>query len=660
MNDKAPARFHLVGSNAQLGAIDLALPEGDSVLGRDPSCDFTLAADDLSRRHAQLTVAGDSVVVRDMHSTNGTYVNGDRIEQADVHPGDRIRFGPVTVELTGEVAAAGRAENIIAASAEGTRVVQPAGRDPGATQLIRLEAEPPALAAASERGIVGQDLLSQPVISEQQLREHGIDVEVTTFAAAGGGMGSFVWTDLLRVSGVPAERIAVIGTEQAPYARYQRLCNNSQIPSHERLRSNSDSCPDNVWGYPGYATREIWGSLRRSDFRLAGRLAWQIFGEPALTQTYTPRSGDVFRSLDRESERIGWQKMFRFGRIRAIRRSAEGRLLVIASASTANERRHYAIAADCLHLAIGYPAIQLLPDLATYRETNDDRKRVVNAYEEHGHVYEQLRAKGGTVVLRGRGIVASRILQRLYEERRHNPKISVVHLHRSRLTAGHTYGRSHRGVELEFEFQPFNWPKGSWTGQQRRTMEEAGAEERAHLLETWGGTTTADRRDWKRILREGAREGWYRAEYGVVKELTPSPDGRVVTRISNSLAGGGILELPADFVIDCTGLIASPDRSPVLRDLIDTYQLEPNKLGRLQVTNDFEVAGTRHAAARMYAAGAITLGGPHAAVDSFLGLQYAAYRAVDAIQREHPELMHKLNGLYSASQWWRWARGGAP
>ena len=481
MNDKAPARFHLVGSNAQLGAIDLALPEGDSVLGRDPSCDFTLAADDLSRRHAQLTVAGDSVVVRDLHSTNGTYVNGDRIEQADVHPGDRIRFGPVTVELTGEVAAAGRAENIIAASAEGTRVVQPAGRDPGATQLIRLEAEPPALAAASERGIVGQDLLSQPVISEQQLREHGIDVEVTTFAAAGGGMGSFVWTDLLRVSGVPAERIAVIGTEQAPYARYQRLCNNSQIPPHERLRSNSDSCPDNVWGYPGYATREIWGSLRRSDFRLAGRLAWQIFGEPALTQTYTPRSGDVFRSLDREGERIGWQKMFRFGRIRAIRRSAEGRLLVIASASTANERRHYAIAADCLHLAIGYPAIQLLPDLATYRETNDDRKRVVNAYEEHGHVYEQLRAKGGTVVLRGRGIVASRILQRLYEERRHNPKISVVHLHRSRLTAGHTYGRSRRGVELEFEFQPFNWPKGSWTGQQRRTMKLAGAEERAHL-----------------------------------------------------------------------------------------------------------------------------------------------------------------------------------
>jgi pSer/pThr/pTyr-binding forkhead associated (FHA) protein len=518
----------------------------------------------------------------------------------------------------------------------------------------------PEPAAEVGPGIAAAGLLSQPVVAESQLREHGMAVELRTFAGAGGGMGTFVWTDLLRVSGVPAGQIAVAGTEPAPYARYQRLCLNSQIPPHERLRSNSESCPDNVWGFPGYATREIAANIRAGNLREASRLAWQILGEPALSQTYTPRSGDVFHALDREAQRIGWQSMFRYGRIRAIRKSAEGRLLLIVSSGTPERPEHRAIASNFLHLAMGYPAIQLLPDLAEYREQHDDRRRVVNAYEDHGHIYEHLRQKGGTVVLRGRGIVASRIIQRLYEERRNNPRILVVHLHRSRLTAGHTYGRSRRGIENEFEFQPFNWPKGCWTGEQRVTLESAGSTQRRQLLDEWGGTTTADRRDWRRIVREGLREGWYRPEYGVVKEMSPTPDGRVASRISNSLAGGGTLDLVANYVIDCTGLVASPDRSPVIDDMMRLYGLERNPLGRLQVNDDFEVPGMRHGLAQMYASGAITLGGPHAAVDSFLGLQYAAFRAVESMRHANPGVIRKLGGLYSAMQWWRWQRSLAP
>ena len=75
------------------------------------------------------------------------------------------------------------------------------------------------------------------------------------------------------------------------------LCRNSQIPLHERLRSNSDSCPDNIWGFPGYAVREIWGAIRRLHLRHAARTAWEIFGEPAIAATYTPRAGDVFDSI---------------------------------------------------------------------------------------------------------------------------------------------------------------------------------------------------------------------------------------------------------------------------------------------------------------------------------------------------------------------------
>jgi hypothetical protein len=83
-------------------------------------------------------------------------------------------------------------------------------------------------------------------------------------------------------------------------------------------------------------------------------------------------------------------------------------------------------------------------------------------------------------------------------------------------------------------------------------------------------------------------------------------------------------------------------------------------LGRLHVTDDFEVPGMRHGPARLYASGAITLGGPHAAVDSFLGLQYAAYRAVESARHLYPQGIRQLDGLYSVGQWWRWVRGRAP
>jgi hypothetical protein len=113
-------------------------------------------------------------------------------------------------------------------------------------------------------------------------------------------------------------------------------------------------------------------------------------------------------------------------------------------------------------------------------------------------------------------------------------------------------------------------------------------------------------------------------------------------------------------MIDCTGLVASPDRAPVLDDLIDTYDIQRNPYGRFHVTNDFELPAMRHGAARMFAAGATTLGGPFATVDSFLGLQYAGLRAVNAIADTPVPGQRRLSGLYSVGQWLKWARRVAP
>lgn len=613
------------------------LRPGTVILGRATDCDVVVPDGAASRRHARLLISDEGVRLADLGSQNGTRVNGAPSQAAELQPGDSITIGDTTFRL--------RATAAVGAP------VRPAAR--------RVPDPPTQIPAA---GVVTPELLDRSQISEQALRDAGVEVLVTEYAALGGGLGSFVWVDLLRCSGVPASDIAVVGAETRPYARYQRLCQDSQIPDHERLRSNSDSCPDNVWGFPGYAMREVTAALGHGQLGEMVRRLWQVCGEPAFTETYTPRSIDVFNAIEREMARIRWSDMLRVGRIRAIRQSTEGRLVAIVSASDEQRRRHFAVATRFLHLALGYPAIQLLPDLARYRETTGDRQRVVAAYEHHDHIYLHLRQHGGTVLLRGRGIVASRIVQRLFEERYHNRNIAIVHLHRSRLQGGHRWGRARRRVEGQFEFQPFNWPKGAWGGEQLGILEAAPPTERQRLLETWGGTTTADRSDWKRIVANGTREGWYRDEFGVVEDVKPTGDGRVVTHIASGLTGGGMLALTADFVIDCTGLVASPDRAPLLKDVIDRYGVQRNFVGRLAVTNDFELMPLRHGSARAYAAGATTLGGPLAPVDSFLGLQFAALRAVDAMLRERPRPrgLRTLRGLYSLGQWLAWVRGAPP
>lgn len=107
-------------------------------------------------------------------------------------------------------------------------------------------------------------------------------LEEKSYLSIGGGLGSFTWVNLLRVSGIPPDAVSVIGFEREPYARYRQLCRNSQIAEHERLRSNSDSCPDNLWGWPGYAVREIGRDFIRGSWGNAARISWQIFNEPVV------------------------------------------------------------------------------------------------------------------------------------------------------------------------------------------------------------------------------------------------------------------------------------------------------------------------------------------------------------------------------------------
>ncbi len=79
---------------------------GDEVLlfGRDGSCDIVIPDLTVSRRHCKVLWQGDDLVVEDLASSGGTFLNGQRVQRATVRPGDVLRLGP-RVEYQAEVEA---------------------------------------------------------------------------------------------------------------------------------------------------------------------------------------------------------------------------------------------------------------------------------------------------------------------------------------------------------------------------------------------------------------------------------------------------------------------------------------------------------------------------------------------------------------------------
>jgi len=61
--------------------------------GRGKDCDIILSGALVSRHHTVFTVDGGKVVVTDLGSTNGTFLNGDRVESAVLSPGDEVVIG---------------------------------------------------------------------------------------------------------------------------------------------------------------------------------------------------------------------------------------------------------------------------------------------------------------------------------------------------------------------------------------------------------------------------------------------------------------------------------------------------------------------------------------------------------------------------------------
>lgn len=74
-----------------------------TTVGRVSDNDFEIAESSVSSHHAEIILRGSEVLIRDLGSTNGTFIGGERITEAVLKPGQILRFGTIDLKLeTGE------------------------------------------------------------------------------------------------------------------------------------------------------------------------------------------------------------------------------------------------------------------------------------------------------------------------------------------------------------------------------------------------------------------------------------------------------------------------------------------------------------------------------------------------------------------------------
>ncbi len=86
---------------------EVKLPVPVCLVGRGKECHLRSRMDAISNRHCVITTTASEVIVRDLESLNGTYVNGERVaSEAVLRCGDQLRIGPLVFEVVIEFAKA--------------------------------------------------------------------------------------------------------------------------------------------------------------------------------------------------------------------------------------------------------------------------------------------------------------------------------------------------------------------------------------------------------------------------------------------------------------------------------------------------------------------------------------------------------------------------
>ncbi len=133
-------------------------------IGRAIDCDLQIPLPSVSRRHCELHLEGDSLLLKDSGSSNGTYHNSDRVSgEIAVSAGDHVRVGPVTftVVIDGEPAHIKPVRTILGDLAvEPVRTIEEAKKEDGTVDIsVADEGHEEAAASPANAAIEEEDPL---------------------------------------------------------------------------------------------------------------------------------------------------------------------------------------------------------------------------------------------------------------------------------------------------------------------------------------------------------------------------------------------------------------------------------------------------------------------------------------------------------------------
>ena len=125
------------------GAWEIQLKPGTNFLGRSSSNDFAITDPSVSSSHCRIEVTEDSIVIQDLNSTNGTFLNQQLIREATLQPGQVFRMGNVELRLEEDAAGldpspapTSREEPLFVLPAPITAHPGPSAASTGATEIL--------------------------------------------------------------------------------------------------------------------------------------------------------------------------------------------------------------------------------------------------------------------------------------------------------------------------------------------------------------------------------------------------------------------------------------------------------------------------------------------------------------------------------------------
>jgi pSer/pThr/pTyr-binding forkhead associated (FHA) protein len=189
---------------------EVELPDGSMLVGRLPECDVMIDDGLVSRMHARVSVRDNSVIVEDLHSTNGVYVNGARItHSALLREGDRLLVG------TTEISLFEARPNARVAPLRARRETEPKLGTPEAALSPRAPA--PSTVPVRRRDSFGKldlhldELAPLPQIVEEEAPPSARSADLQALRQRASGVPSTARADALEVIGALAERLANSG-----------------------------------------------------------------------------------------------------------------------------------------------------------------------------------------------------------------------------------------------------------------------------------------------------------------------------------------------------------------------------------------------------------------------------------------------------------------